>query len=56
MVADFFDFSLERKKIFERIGLLIGVSEKCGGVEGAHKEDSALFNEIAVLFCNFEIL
>ena len=55
MVADFFYFSLKCKEIFQSIGLLVGVSQKCGRVESTHKKDTAFFNKLTVLLSNFEI-
>ena len=56
MFTYFFDFSLKRKEILKGIGLLVGVAQKCGRMEGAHKEYSALFDKLTVLLCNLEIL
>lgn len=55
MVADFFDFIAKGNKVLKCIGLLVGVAQKCGGMEGAHKEHTAFFNKLTVLLCDHKI-
>ena len=56
MVTDFSYFPLQCEKILKSIGLLVGVTEKCGRVERTHKKNTAFFNELSVLLSNLEIL
>jgi hypothetical protein len=56
MFADLFYLFLKREEILERRGLVIRVSQQGGGVQGSHKENSALFNELTVLNRYLEIL
>lgn len=38
------------------MGLVLRVAQKCGGVEGAHKQNALFFKELAVLLGNLKAL
>ena len=43
------DLIPQRHEVAEGLGLVLGLAEKGGGMEGAHEKDAVLLNELPVL-------
>ena len=55
MHAHLADLIPQRHEVAEGLGLVLGLAEKGGGMEGAHEEDAVLLDEGAVLLRHREV-